>query len=399
MSNVFYSTQFRISLNQLSPRAPRWLGALDEVTFDGEQLHTLLTTPTMARAFRNGAVTEDKRLRLIAESKQAPTEAKQKAAKKQLDGLKAQGGYVVLGASGTGRRLAADMTVVSCVGLDIDEGALSERTLRGKLEASGLTAIYCSTFKSVEGGERWRVVVPLAHEVTADAIKQQAMIDELAERLKIPPDPQAKDTSRLFYLPVMCESGRVISGIVEGQLFDASEAEHREPAIKAREKRSGRLSAILDGSDDEQAAWLNNARSFEWVSSKNKDDSLDMRTVPRTVQTNIANSAEANGRDRDMLFQGFITACLGAVVWNPDEIEAILERLEKDNHPVGQKWGIYKDKDPMRQLTRAMIKAANYLREQSLGDAVIPLVQVVNGGDCEKDAPPAFMLRNRPKGE
>jgi hypothetical protein len=395
----FYSTLFTISTNALPPLHKNWLAKLETVTLDGEHLRQLLTTPTKVKTL----IADDaKRLRLITDSKNADTEAKQKAAKNQLDAMKAQGGYVVLGVSATGGRLAADMVNVSCVGIDIDDGAISESQLVAKLEASGLMAIYCSTFKSVQGGgERWRVIVPLAYEVEANAIKQQAMIEELAERFGVVNDPQAKDTSRLFYLPVICEGGRVTSGIVEGQLFNPVEAEHREPAIKDKAKKSGRLDAILNGTETEQSAWLDNARGFEWVSGgKNKDGSIDMREIPRTVQANIANSQEQKGRDRDVLFQGFITACIGAAVWNPDEIISILDRLEKDGHPVGQKWAIYQNKDPMRQLARSMIKATIYMKEQTCeGEALVYERIGKPRPQLDRSTVPAFMLRNTAKGE
>lgn len=395
----FYSKSFTISTNALPTLRSGWLAKLEMVTLDGEELRRLLTTPTKAKAPKGSKADEAKRLQLITDSKQADTPAKRKAASNHLDAMKCQGGYVVLGVSATERRLAVDMVSVSCVGIDIDDGAISERQLVAKLQASGLMAIYCSTFKSVQGGERWRVIVPLAYDVPANSTKQQAMIEELAERFDVANDPAAKDTSRLFYLPVACEGGRVASGVVEGRLFDATEAEHREPAIKDKAKRSGRLDAILDGSEAEHAAWLDNARGFAWVGGgRNKDGSIDLRAIPRTVQANLSNNEEANGRDRDTLFQGFITACMGATVWNPDEIIAILNRLEKDNNPVGQKWALYKD--PMRQLTRAMIKGLSHLKAQALEGEALAYDRVGKAPQpLDTTAVPAFMLRNTAKGE
>lgn len=399
----FYSTPFTISTNALPPMRSGWLAKLETVNLDGEELRQLLTTPTKAKAPKGSKADEAKRLQLITDSKQADSPAKRKAASNQLELMKCQGGYVVLGVSATERRLAADMVSVSCVGIDIDNGAISESQLVAKLQASGLTAVYCSTFKSVQGGgERWRVIVPLAYEVPANSIKQQAMIEELAERFDVASDPAAKDTSRLFYLPVVCEGGRVASGIVEGRLFEATEAEHREPAIKEKAKRSGRLDAILDGTEAEHTAWLDNARGFAWVSGgRNKDGSIDLRAIPRTVQANLSNNEEANGRDRDTLFQGFVTACMGATVWNPDEIIAILNRLEKDNHPVGQKWANYQDKgEPMRQLTRAMIKALSHLKAQAFEGEALAYDRVGKAPQpLDTTAVPAFMLRNTAKGE
>jgi hypothetical protein len=91
---------------------------------------------------------------------------------------------------------------------------------------------------------------------------------------------------------------------------------------------------------------------------------------------------------------------MGNGVFNPDEIEEMLNRLEKDGHPVGQKWAIYQSKDHTRQLARAMIKGLAHLKAQACDGAALVYDRIGKAPEpLDKTTVPAFMLRNTAKGE
>lgn len=363
----FYSMTFNLSTNKLPPFDTDWLSLVNPRSLTGSELVKMLTTPHQAKTKRGAVFPESRRVKLLDAIYDPDTPGDEAInSLKKLDSMKAQGGWVVFGRSNTDRRRKGDMATVCAVGLDVDDGAIPEQALRDKLTRAGLFCIYHSTAKHRQGAERWRVVVPLAYEVETYPTRQVALLEELSQLVGVEYDGQTKDPNRMLYLPVLCQGGQFFAGVIEGGLFDPQTAYHREADIKQRTHKAG---AVRDSSTQDQLEWLEKHRQNERICGTNKDGSLNMATLPKPIQTTIVDTANITDQDRDAILQRVVVVCIGSGMDNPDELEQLLDRLELDNHPAGQKWAMYKagtggGKD--RQLARAMAHAWAYIADEKL---------------------------------
>ena len=175
-----------------------------------------------------------------------------------------------------GGRCAANVEIVTALGIDGDETGMSVREVHGLLSA--YRHVVYSTFSSTLDAPRWRAIVALSRPETAD--EHYAYVGNAYACLAsagVPVDQSTKDPCRLWYLPAKRRDGHFAVFAADVAPFDVDaaletarelEADRRREAMQrasARPLASGivararayvaKMDPAIAGSEGHRALW------------------------------------------------------------------------------------------------------------------------------------------------